>query len=162
MSMSGRAHADVTSGGDPGTPTPAGGEARSDEGAVLAGRTARWPLAASAVLGAVGVSLELAGIRSPVRAVCILVFLAVAPTAAVEGLLPETDRFGHLLVSCTATVVILAAVAIVMLAAGEWSPVGGVFGTGGVVALCVVGQWRPVRDVIRRKTGAHRRADAEA
>jgi hypothetical protein len=159
-SMSGQVNAGITSGGAIGPSRPEGGDALPDGGAV-AERTARWLLGASAALGAVGLSLELAGIRSPVRAVCILLFLAVAPTVAVERLLPDTDRFGHFLVSCTATVVILGAVAIVMLAAGVWSPVGGVIATAAVVAMCVVGKATAVRDFVRRVTSARQRGEAK-
>jgi hypothetical protein len=75
--------------------------------------------------GLCGVGLALAGASSPLRAPLVLLFLATAPLLAVAGLLRGIDPFARILVACAAMVVIDAGVAETMLAAGWWSPRGG-------------------------------------
>ena len=75
--------------------------------------------------GAAGVTLVLIGTSTPLRTPLVVLFLAVAPTAAVAGLLRGIDAFARLIVACTATVVVGALAAEVTLAAGVWSPRAG-------------------------------------
>jgi hypothetical protein len=97
-------------------------------------------LGAAVAAGAVGVGLEVAGVGSPARAVLVLLFLAVAPTTAIAGLLRTLDGFARLIIACTASIVILALTAIVMLAGHVWSPTGGVLAVAAITAACLVAQ----------------------
>jgi hypothetical protein len=72
--------------------------------------------------GAVGVTLALIGTSTPLRTPLVVLFLAVAPTAAIARLLPGIDAFARLIVACTATVVVGALAAEVTVAVGVWSP----------------------------------------
>jgi len=91
--------------------------------------------------GAVGVILALAGVHSPVRAVLVIVFLAVAPTAAVTGLLRNFDPFARIILSVVTTLVMVSIVAMILLSSGLWSPIGELIGvaviTGGCLAIQV-------------------------
>jgi uncharacterized membrane protein len=111
--------------------------------------------------GAVGVALEFAGVRSLARVVLVLLFLAVAPTTAIAGLLRTTDRFARVMIAATANVCLIALIAIVMLAEGLWSPTGGLAAVTVITAACLVAQvpmvrrrikitsWRPGRSLDR-------------
>jgi hypothetical protein len=91
--------------------------------------------------GAVGVILALAGVHSPVRTALVIVFLAVAPTAAIAGLLRSFDPFARIILSGVTTVVMLTIVAMILLSSGLWSPIGELIGvaviTGGCLAIQV-------------------------
>ncbi len=114
-----------------------------------------WAVAVAAgAAGAAGLGLEVAGVHSAVRTVLVLLFLAVAPTAAVAGLLRGFDRFARLIIACAADIAILALTAIIMLAAGAWSPTGGLLAVAGITAVCLAGRLPPVR----RAVPARRRA----
>ena len=91
----------------------------------------------AAVTGAAGLGLAAAGGRSAPRAVLVLLFLTVAPTAAVAGLLRGFDYFARLIIAFAATIAILALTAIIMLLAGVWSPVGGLLAVTGIAAACL-------------------------
>jgi hypothetical protein len=91
----------------------------------------------AAVTGAAGLGLAAAGERSAPRAVLVLLFLVVAPTAAVAGLLRGFDYFARLIIAFAATIAILALTAIIMLLAGVWSPVGGLLAVTGIVVACL-------------------------
>ncbi len=82
--------------------------------------------------GAVGVVLELAGVNSPIRAVLVLLFIAVAPTAAIWGLLSGLDGFARIVIACVTTAVVLSLIAMILLATGLWSP------TLGLLAVVVI------------------------
>jgi len=111
--------------------------------------------------GAVGVILALAGVHSPVRTVLVIVFLAVAPTAAIAGLLRSFDPFARIILSVVTTLVMLSVVAMILLASGLWSPIGELIVvaviTGGCLAIQVpsvrarVAAWaRPRWQAVRR------------
>jgi hypothetical protein len=91
--------------------------------------------------GAVGVILALAGVHSPVRTALVIVFLAVAPTAAIAGLLRSFDPFARIILSVATTLVLLSIVAVILLSSGLWSPIGELAGvaviTGGCLAIQV-------------------------
>ena len=103
-----------------------------------------WALAVAVAAGAAGVGLAVAGVNSPVRAALVLVFLAVAPTAAIAGLLRWLDPFARVIIAGTTTVAILALIAIVMLAEGAWSPTGGLLAVTVITAGCFLVQLPPV------------------
>ena len=90
--------------------------------------------------GAVGVLLELTGIHSPVRSVLVLVFIAVAPTAAFAGLLRGFDGFARIVIAFVTTIVVLSLIAIIMLAAGLWSPTAGLLVVVVISAGCLLAQ----------------------
>lgn len=96
---------------------------------------------------ATGLGLEAAGVRSAVRTAFVLLFLFVAPTVAVAGLLSGFDRFARLIIAFTATIVILALTSVIMLLAGVWSPTGGLLVVAGITAVCLAIQVPPVRRV---------------
>lgn len=97
--------------------------------------------------GAAGLGLEAAGVRSPLRAALVLLFLLVAPTAAIAGLLRGFDLFTRLIVAFAATISILTLVAIIMLLAGVWSPAGGLLAVAGISAACLAVRLPSVRRV---------------
>lgn len=80
-----------------------------------------------AVIGAglCGAGLALAGASSPLRSPLVLLFLFTAPLLGVYGLLRGIDPFARVFAACAAMLVINAGVAETMLAAGLWSPRGG-------------------------------------
>jgi hypothetical protein len=78
-------------------------------------------------------------------------FLAVVPTAAIAGLLRTLDGFARLIIACTADITILALTAIIMLAAGTWSPTGGLLAVTVITAVCWATQWPPVRRAVRAR-----------
>ena len=71
--------------------------------------------------GAVGVVLTLVGVSTPLQTLLVLLFLTVAPAAAVAGLLRGPDMFARLLMAATANIVINGVVAETTLDAGGWS-----------------------------------------
>ncbi len=93
--------------------------------------------------GAVGTALELAGITSPIRVVLVLVFIAVAPTAAIAGLLRGFDRFARLVLACVTATAVVTLIAMVMLAAGLWSPTGGLIAIAAFSAACWLAKCTP-------------------
>jgi hypothetical protein len=124
-----------------------------------AGRSwAGWVLATAMVAGAAGVSMSLAGVHSPVRTTLVLLFLAVAPTTAIYGLLGSFDPFARIILACTVSVVFLTLTATVMLAEGMWSPTGGLLAVAGITAVCLLAQWAPVRQRVAAKLAAWRSA----
>jgi hypothetical protein len=104
---------------------------------VLWSRLARWVLELTAVAGAVGVGLALAGVHSAARTVLVLLFLSVVPTAAIAGLLPGFDGLARLIIAGTANVAILALTAMIMLTAGIWSPTGGLLVVAAITVICL-------------------------
>ncbi len=93
--------------------------------------------------GSVGVILALAGVQSPIRTVLVLLFLAVAPTAAIFSLLRGFDGFARLILACVSTIVLLSLIAMIMLAAGLWSPTGGLLAVAGISAACALARLTP-------------------
>lgn len=89
-----------------------------------------------AVAGTVGAALTTAGVRSPVTGAFTLLFLLVTPAVCVARLLPRCTPAARAIVSGTAALVLVSAVAEVMLAASVWSPRGGIVTVG--VACAVI------------------------
>jgi hypothetical protein len=84
-----------------------------------------WCIRVAVGAGLAGVVCELSGVTSPVVTVLVLIFIAVAPAAAFAGLLRGFDPFARLVLACVTAIVAVALIAMVMLAAGLWSPKGG-------------------------------------
>jgi hypothetical protein len=105
---------------------------------------------AAGAAGAAGAILGLAGVDSPVRAALVLIFLAVTPTAAIAGLLGGLDGFARLVLACVTTIAVLTIVAMIMLAAGLWSPMGGLLAVAVISASCLITQRPAIRTASRR------------
>ncbi|HXZ76067.1 MAG TPA: hypothetical protein VEH31_35070, partial [Streptosporangiaceae bacterium] len=75
----------------------------------------------------------------------VLLFLAAVPTMAVAGLLRGLDTFARIFTACVATLVINVLVAETMLAAGVWSPDGGLVVVVAITALIGAVQLPAVR-----------------
>ena len=101
---------------------------------------------AAAVLaaGTVGVALELARVDSAARTPLVFLFLVAAPALAVAGLLRGFDGFARLVVGGAAAIVINSLVAIVMLAAGLWSPRAGLLAVAVISATGLAVQLSPM------------------
>ncbi len=82
--------------------------------------------------GAVGVLLDLAGVTAAVVSVLVVLFIVVAPTTAIAGLLRGFDGAARIILAGVTTLVILIALAMIMLSIGAWSP------RGGLAALAVI------------------------
>ena len=95
--------------------------------------------------GAVGVILALAGVHPALRTVLVLLFLVVAPTAAIAGLLRGLDGFARVLLACVSTVVLLTIVAMILLSAGLWSPIGELLVVAVITTGCLLAQRPGVR-----------------
>jgi hypothetical protein len=117
----------------------------SELGGVVRIRSATWVLGAAVAAGGAGVGLAAAGVASPLRSVLVLLFLAVAPTVAIAGLLPTLDSFARVMIACAADIVLLSLVAMIMLAEGIWSPVHGLLAVAVITALCLAAQVPVVR-----------------
>jgi uncharacterized membrane protein len=119
-------------------------------------RTRLWSLVLGVAIaaGAAGVGLAVADVDSPVRTVLVLLFLALGPTAAIYGLLGSFDGLARLVLACSATIVVLALTAMIMLAAGGWHPVSGLLAVAAITALCVAVQLPPVRRAVTRQRRA--------
>jgi len=124
----------------------------------MSARLASLALGAAVAAGAAGVGLELAGADSAVRAALVLLFLAVAPTVAIAGLLRTLDGFARLIIACTANLILLALTAIIMLAEGVWSPAGGLVAVAAITAGCLVAQLPPVRRAGTARASSWRKA----
>ena len=90
--------------------------------------------------GAVGVILALAGVHSPVRTGLVLLFLVVAPTAAFAGLLRGFDPFARLILAVVTALAGYAILAMLLLSAGLWSPIGELIGVAVITVICLVAQ----------------------
>lgn len=106
--------------------------------------------------GAAGLGLQAAGARSALRTVLVLLFLGVAPTAAVAGLLRGFDYFARIIIAFAATIAILSLTAIIMLLAGVWSPTGGLLAVAGITAACLAAQLPSVRRALPARGRAER------
>lgn len=100
--------------------------------------------------GVIGLALTAAGVHSDLRTALVLLFLVLAPTAAVARLLRGFDPFARLILSFTTTIAILALTSIIMLMAGVWSPTGELLAILGITAACLAVQLPPVG----RRSGA--------
>jgi hypothetical protein len=99
-------------------------------------------LATFAALGAgiAGFLVDLAGVRSGLATVLVLIFIAVAPTTAIAGLLHGFDLFARLILTCVTTIAVLTLIAMIMLAIGVWSPKGGLVAIALVSGACLLAQ----------------------
>jgi ribosomal-protein-alanine N-acetyltransferase len=121
-------------------------------------RAASVVLGAAVAAGAGGLGLALAGVDSAARATLVLVFLAVAPAAVAAGWLRALDGFARLIIACTADIAILVLTAVIMLAAGTWSPTGGLVAVMVITVLGWAAQSPPVRRAVRARRGPGRKA----
>jgi hypothetical protein len=101
--------------------------------------------AAAIAAGSVGAIMAIANIGSPVRAPLVLIFLLVAPAAAIAGLLDRFDGLARLIIAGTAAIVINFLVAEIMLAAGLWSPRGSVIVVTVITVVSALAQVARVR-----------------
>lgn len=90
--------------------------------------------------GAIGVLLELAGVRSAVVSVLVLVFIVVAPTAAIAGLLRGFDEFARIILAAVTAAAGITLIAMIMLAIGAWSVKGGLVAIAILSAACLLAQ----------------------
>ena len=112
-------------------------------------------LAAAAIAaGLCGAGLSLAGADSPLRSPLVLLFLFITPLLTVAGLFRGLDLFARIFVSCAAMVVIDVGVAETMLAAGLWSPRGGLVAIMAICAALGLVQLPAVRGPVRRYADA--------
>lgn len=73
--------------------------------------------------------------------ILILLFLLIAPATCFAALLPGLDPAARVVVSATASIVILALVAEVMLALSLWSPSGGLVSVAVICAVLLGVSW---------------------
>ena len=95
---------------------------------------------AAVAAGAVGVLLELAGAGSVVVSALVLVFIVVAPTAAIAGLLRGFDVFARIILAAVTAVAVVTLIAMIMLATGAWSVKGGLVAIALISAACLLAQ----------------------
>ena len=105
---------------------------------------------------AAALGLAAAGGPTALRAPLVLLFLFVAPTAAVAGLLRGLDHFARLVIAFATTIAILALTGIIMLLAGVWSPTGGLLAVAGITAACLAVQLPPIRRPFPARESAER------
>lgn len=135
--------------GGPGDPEPVtdgrgGGRLRADSVPVLAG--------AAVAVGGTGAVLALADIASPLRALCVLVFLLLAPAAAIATALGRLDPLGRAVAAGAGALAVNLLVAQAMLALHSWSARGGVVAVAVLSGIVFLGV-----SVRRRRTGARGR-----
>jgi hypothetical protein len=123
-------------------------------------RLTSWSVRAAVAAGAAGVVADLAGARSLLVTVLVLVFFAVAPTAAIAGLLRGFDLFARLIIACVTAIAVITFIAMIMLAAGIWSPRGGLVAVALVSGACLLARrMGPITTKIaERATGIAERA----
>jgi hypothetical protein len=101
-------------------------------GTPIRGKLIRAGLVAAVAAGTAGLVLELAGVSAPAVSVLVVLFIVVAPSTAIAGLLGGFDRSARVVLAGVTTLVLLIALAMVMLSIGAWSP------RGGLAALAVI------------------------
>jgi hypothetical protein len=101
-------------------------------------RLASWSVRAAVGAGAAGVLADLAGARSLLVTVLVLVFIAVAPAAAIAGLLRGFDVFARLVIAYVTAIAVITFIAMIMLAAGIWSPRGGLVAVALISGACLL------------------------
>jgi hypothetical protein len=102
-------------------------------------------IAVAALAAAAGLALALSGANTPARGPLVLFFLAVAPAVAIGGLLRDLDPIARLIIAVTGAIALDYLVAETMLAAGAWSPAGGLVAVLVIVAACFAVQIPLVR-----------------
>jgi hypothetical protein len=110
---------------------------------ITSGKLTGLFVSAAVGAGAAGIVLGLAGVTSPVRVVLVLVFIAVVPAAAIAGLLRGFDRFARLVLAGVTATAVVVLIAMAMLAAGLWSPTGGLIAIAAFSAVCWLAQRVP-------------------
>jgi hypothetical protein len=107
------------------------------------------PLGTPVVAGLTGAVLTLAGVRSPLTGPLTLLFVLFTPAVCVALLLPGLDTLARWIVAGTASVILAASIAEVMLVTAGWSS------RGGVAATCVIcaGLAAAVLTLHRRRPG---------
>lgn len=120
-----------------------------------------YALAATLAAACVGAGLRLAGVTTPITGVLTVVFLTVAPAAAVSGLVTG-NRLARVAVAVAGSLVVNAAVAEAMLASRMWSPRGGLVAVAAISALCAAARpltrtARPLTRTEGTQRGARRR-----
>jgi hypothetical protein len=70
--------------------------------------------------------------------VLVLVFIAVAPAAAIAGLLRGFDLFARLVIAYVTAIAVITFIAMIMLVAGIWSPRGGLVAVALVSGACLL------------------------
>jgi hypothetical protein len=85
--------------------------------------------------GVTGAVLTLAGVESPATGPLTLVFVLAVPAICVGLLLGGLDVTARLIVSASASLVLAASIAEIMLVTSGWSPDGGIVATAIVSAL---------------------------
>lgn len=120
-------------------------EGRTNRMAGLTSKLTRLLLGGAMGAGAVGVIMALAGVHSPLRTALVLLFLAVAPTAAIAGLLRSFDPFARLVLSVVSTIAALSIVSMILLSAGLWSPIGELLVVAAITVACLAAQRPSVR-----------------
>jgi hypothetical protein len=120
-------------------------EGRTEQMAGMTSKLTRSLVGVATGAGVVGVILALAGVHSPVRTALVIVFLAIAPAAAVAGLLRSFDPFARIILSVVTTLVVLSIVAMILLSSGLWSPIGELIGVAAITLVCLAAQRPPVR-----------------
>ena len=106
---------------------------------------ARWVLGIAIAAGVVGVTMRVSGVHSAFGSSLVLLFLAVAPTAAIYGLLQSFEPFARIILAFTGNVLFLTLTATLIVVEGIWSPLGGLLIVTGITLACLVVQWPPVR-----------------
>ena len=134
------------------------GEGLTEQMAGMTSKLTRLLVGAAMGAGAVGVILALAGVHSPVRTGLVLLFLVVAPTAAIAGLLRSFDPFARLILAVVTTVAVFAILATLLLSAGLWSPIGELIGVALITVICLAAQVPAVRARIAAWAGPPWRA----
>jgi hypothetical protein len=92
------------------------------------------------LLGALGISLELAGVHSVIRGIAIVAFLGLAPGLSFLDLVSPRDRLASMVLAAAAAAVLLTLIATVLLASGLWSST-----TGVIVTAVIVGGFQLAR-----------------
>jgi hypothetical protein len=103
-------------------------------------KLASLALTASVGAGIAGLVTDLAGVRSLFVTVLVLIFIAVAPTTAIAGLLRGFDLFARLVLTCVTSIVVITLIAMIMLAMGVWSPKAGLVAIALVSGACLLAQ----------------------
>jgi hypothetical protein len=101
-------------------------------------RLASWSVRAAVGAGAAGVVADLAGAKSLLVTVLVLIFIAVAPAAAIAGLLRGFDLFARLVIAWVTAIAVITFIAMIMLAAGIWSPRWGLVAIALVSGACLL------------------------
>jgi hypothetical protein len=96
-------------------------------------------LGALVTAGVTGAVLTLAGVRSPATGPLTLLFVLVTPAVFVGLLLGGLDALARAILAASASVVLAASIAEVMLVTSGWSPDGGIIATAIASAALAAG-----------------------